>query len=175
MFRFRACNMSSSKTFARTLANSLSSGGQTRRSRVRQSVLDAVSEQAADLKNRLGRTDQQTSQSNTMTFPKDETTPWQSTGGIQAYWDGEAAQYTPSKPKLEPSTIRLNKLTALVPVNGEMREAPATGQVRLRADGTPEHLEYDTDLGSVTIEFAEVGEPAQVEEPDTAWEFPGGE
>jgi hypothetical protein len=45
--------------FERLFGNSLSAGGQTRRSRVRQSVLDAVSEQAADLKNRLGRTDQQ--------------------------------------------------------------------------------------------------------------------
>src|SRR5262245_22802432 len=34
-------------------------GGQTRRGRVRQSVLDAVSEQASELKNRLGQTDQQ--------------------------------------------------------------------------------------------------------------------
>jgi len=45
--------------FERLFGNSLSSGGQTRRSRVRQSVLDAVSEQAAELKNRLGQTDQQ--------------------------------------------------------------------------------------------------------------------
>jgi len=44
--------------FERLFGNSLS-GGQTRRSRVRQSVLDVVSEQAADLKNRLGQTDRQ--------------------------------------------------------------------------------------------------------------------
>ena len=44
--------------FDRLFGNSLA-GGQTRRSRVRQSVLDAVSEQAAELKNRLGQTDQQ--------------------------------------------------------------------------------------------------------------------
>ena len=44
--------------FDRLFGNSLGSG-QTRRSRVRQSVLDVVSEQAADLKNRLGQTDQQ--------------------------------------------------------------------------------------------------------------------
>ena len=33
----------------------------------------------------LSLTDQQTSASNTITFPADETTPWQSSGGIQAY------------------------------------------------------------------------------------------
>lgn len=45
--------------FERLFSNSLSGSSQTRRSRVRQSVLDVVSEQAADLKNRLGQTDQQ--------------------------------------------------------------------------------------------------------------------
>jgi Protein of unknown function (DUF1552) len=45
--------------FERLFGNSLASNGQSRRSRVRQSVLDLVSEQAADLKNHLGRADQQ--------------------------------------------------------------------------------------------------------------------
>lgn len=45
--------------FERLFGNTLASGGQTRRARVRQSVLDLVSEQAADLKNHLGSTDQQ--------------------------------------------------------------------------------------------------------------------
>lgn len=44
--------------FERLFSNSLSTGGKSRRSRVRQSVLDVVSEQAADLKNRLGTSDQ---------------------------------------------------------------------------------------------------------------------
>src|SRR5262245_51253707 len=45
--------------FDRLFGNTLSAGNQSRRSRVRQSVLDLVSEQAAELKNRLGNTDQQ--------------------------------------------------------------------------------------------------------------------
>jgi hypothetical protein len=45
--------------FERLFGNSLPGLNQTRRSRVRQSVLDAVSEQAAELKHRLGQTDQQ--------------------------------------------------------------------------------------------------------------------
>src|SRR5262245_5379647 len=44
--------------FDRLFGNTLASN-QTRRSRVRASVLDLVSEQAADLKNNLGSTDQQ--------------------------------------------------------------------------------------------------------------------
>jgi hypothetical protein len=45
--------------FERLFGNTLTATNPTRRSRVRQSVLDVVSEQAADLKNRLGSADQQ--------------------------------------------------------------------------------------------------------------------
>src|SRR4051812_30463512 len=45
--------------FDRLFGKTLTSPGQSRRSRVRQSVLDLVTEQAAELKNHLGRTDQQ--------------------------------------------------------------------------------------------------------------------
>jgi len=45
--------------FDRLFGNSLAASSQSRRSRVRQSVLDLVSEQAADLKNQLGQTDRQ--------------------------------------------------------------------------------------------------------------------
>jgi hypothetical protein len=45
--------------FERLFGNGLTKNGPSRRNRVRQSVLDLVSEQAADLKNRLGRADQQ--------------------------------------------------------------------------------------------------------------------
>ncbi len=68
----------------------------------------------------LSRTDQQVSSSNSMTVPLDETTPWQTTGGILAYWEGEGAQMTQSKPSLKQSTVRLNKLTALVNVTEEL-------------------------------------------------------
>lgn len=45
--------------FDRLFGNSFSGGGTSRRNRVRQSVLDLVSGQAADLKQRLGSADQQ--------------------------------------------------------------------------------------------------------------------
>lgn len=74
----------------------------------------------------LPRTDQIPTSGNSITFPKDETTPWQSSGGIQAYWEGEARAYSGSRPVFEQMTVRANKLTALVPVTDELLEdAPA--------------------------------------------------
>jgi len=73
----------------------------------------------------LSRTDQQTSSSNSLTIPKDETTPWQTSGGIQAFWEGEAGQLSQSKPSLQNTTVKLNKLTALVPVTDELLEDAA--------------------------------------------------
>lgn len=70
----------------------------------------------------LSRTDQLTSSSNSITLPKDETTPWQTSGGILANWEGENSQLTQSKVSLDQTTIRLNKLTALVPVTEELLE-----------------------------------------------------
>jgi len=74
----------------------------------------------------LSRTDQQTSSSNSFTFPKDETTPWQTSGGIQASWEGESSQLSQSKPNLQNTTVKLNKLTALVPVTDELLEDAAS-------------------------------------------------
>jgi len=73
----------------------------------------------------LGRTDQMTTSSNSITIPRDETTPWGSTG-IQSYWEGENDQLSQSKPALKETQIRLNKLTALVPMTDELlADAPA--------------------------------------------------
>lgn len=57
---------------------------------------------------------------NGMMIPKDETTPWQTSGGVQVYWANEAAAATASKPAFEMSTLRLNKLLALVPISDEL-------------------------------------------------------
>lgn len=70
----------------------------------------------------LGMTDQQTVTGNSITFPVDETTAHQSSGGVQAYWDSEAAAMTQSKPSLKELSIKLNRLTALVPVTDELLE-----------------------------------------------------
>jgi HK97 family phage major capsid protein len=68
----------------------------------------------------LARTDQQTTTSNQITFPTDETTPWQTSGGILVSWDQEASAGTQSKPKLGENTVRAYKLRALVPVTEEL-------------------------------------------------------
>lgn len=74
----------------------------------------------------LSRVDKLESAGNSVTFPKDETTPWDASGGIQAYWEGEASQLTQSKIALESEIFKLNKLTSLVPVTEElMEDAPA--------------------------------------------------
>jgi HK97 family phage major capsid protein len=62
---------------------------------------------------------------NQVAWPKDETTPWQSGGGIIAYWEGEGAQIPTSKIQLELEPARLTKLTALVPVSDELLEDAA--------------------------------------------------
>lgn len=73
----------------------------------------------------LARTDQMQVTGNAISFPRDETTPWGSTG-IQVYWEGEGKQLSQSKPALELTQMRLNKLTALVPMTDELLEdAPA--------------------------------------------------
>lgn len=82
----------------------------------------------------LSRCDQVQTGGYGITVPKDETAPW-GTAGVQAYWDGEAATMTQKKHAFENSTIRVHKLTALVPVTDELLEdAPALGSyVQTRA------------------------------------------
>lgn len=89
----------------------------------------------------IGRTDQLTSSSNTLTIPTDETTPWQSTGGLQAFWENEGSALNQSKVALNDKSLRLNKLTALVPVTSELLEdAPAmTSYLRTKV---PEKMGY---------------------------------
>jgi HK97 family phage major capsid protein len=70
----------------------------------------------------MGRCDNLTTSKNSYVVPKDETTPWQTSGGIQVYWESEAGTITQSKPALEMNSLRLNKLTALVPVSEELLE-----------------------------------------------------
>lgn len=89
----------------------------------------------------LARTDQQTSGSNQVTIPVDETTSWQSSGGVQAYWEGENAQFTQSKPALDNVTVRLNKVTALVPVTSELLEDAPLMSSYLRRK-VPEKIDF---------------------------------
>lgn len=89
----------------------------------------------------LGRCDNQVSSSNNMTFPVDETTAWQSSGGIQAYWEGEAGTITQSKPNLGQVNLRLHKLTSLVPVTEEQLSDVQAMDSYLRRKA-PEKINY---------------------------------
>lgn len=107
----------------------------------RQSIMDKVfGEQSL-----ISRTDGLTTSSNSITMPKDETAPWQDTGGIQAYWADEAGQISQSKPSLGEETIKLNKLTALVPVTEEMMEDAPSLDSYLRRK-VPEKFDFKLNL-----------------------------
>lgn len=59
--------------------------------------------------------------SSTVDIPRDETTPWGSTGIIAA-WENEGDQSAQHKPDLDSTECRLRKLKALVPVTDELLE-----------------------------------------------------
>lgn len=89
----------------------------------------------------IARTDRMQSSSNTITLPTDETTPWQSTGGIQAYWTAEAGTRSQSKPALGETTLKLHTLATLVPITQELLEdAPAMGAYLGRK--APEKMDF---------------------------------
>jgi HK97 family phage major capsid protein len=89
----------------------------------------------------ISRTDRLTSSSNTITMPVDNTSPWQTTGGVQGFWIGEAQTKTQSKIVLEQVTVKLSQLACLVPVTEELLEdAPALdGYLRRKV---PEKLDF---------------------------------
>jgi HK97 family phage major capsid protein len=116
----------------------------------------AIMEKVMSEDSLLGRTDRLTSGSNTATIPVDETTPWQTSGGFQAFWEGEGSQLTQSKPQLEPRSIRLNKLTALVPVTDELLEDAPLIDSYLRRK-VPEKMDYS--ISEALFNGSGVGRP----------------
>lgn len=64
---------------------------------------------------------------NSFLFPASEETA-HGTTGVQSYWDGEADTITQTKPVFQNREIKLNRLTALVPVTEEaLEDAAALG------------------------------------------------
>jgi len=116
----------------------------------------AIVEKVMGEESLVSRTDQMTTGSNSITFPKDETTPWDSSGGVQAYWEGEGNQITQSKLALQEESIRLNKLTALVPVTEELLEDAPSLDSYLRKK-VPEKFDYK--LQDAIINGTGVGKP----------------
>lgn len=107
----------------------------------------------------LSMTDGLTTSSNQITVPVDETTPWQSSGGIQAYWENEAAQFAQSKIELQSKTLRLSKLTALVPVTSELLEDVSALSSYLRTK-TPE--KFDFKINDALMNGTGAGQPQGV-------------
>ena len=107
----------------------------------------------------LAMTDKLVTSSNSITIPKDETTPWQTSGGIQAYWENEGVSIPPSKPLLDQSTIRLNKLTALVPVSDELLDDAAGIDSYLRAKAPQKMI---AKLNTAIISGTGVGQPSGI-------------
>lgn len=104
----------------------------------------------------ISRTDRMQSSSNTLTLPIDMTTPWQTTGGIQAYWTAEAGTKTQSKPALEEVTLKLHTLAALVPVTEELLEdAPAMDSYLRRK--VPEKMDFK--ISDAIVRGNGVGQP----------------
>jgi HK97 family phage major capsid protein len=89
----------------------------------------------------IARTDRMQSSSNTITFPIDMTTPWDTTGGIQSYWTAEAGAKTQSKAKLEEVTVKLSTLATLVPVTEELLEDAPAMDAYLRRK-VPEKMDF---------------------------------
>lgn len=69
---------------------------------------------------------------NSIVLPKNEDTPW-SSSGVNVYWESEGAQVSASKPVLETNSERLNKLMALVPMTEELLEDAPGMESWLRA------------------------------------------
>jgi len=104
----------------------------------------------------LGRTDQNPTSKNTMVFPADETSPWDTTSGVQAYFESEAGLMTQSKINLVPKSIRLGKLTALIPVTEELLEdAPGLESYLKKKVG----IKFDFKINLKIIQGTGAGEP----------------
>jgi HK97 family phage major capsid protein len=104
----------------------------------------------------LSRCDRMTASGNTITFPTDETTPWQTTGGLQAYWEGENDLLSQSKLALKETSVRLNKLAALVPVTEELLEDANALDTYLRRK-VPEKIDFA--ISKAIIQGTGVGQP----------------
>jgi HK97 family phage major capsid protein len=104
----------------------------------------------------LGMADQMVTSSNSITVPLDNTAPWDSSGGIQAYWESEAGQKTQSKIALGELTVKANKVIVLVPMTDELLQ-DAPGMASYVNKKAPEKIFYKTN--EAIIKGTGVGQP----------------
>lgn len=93
---------------------------------------------------------------NSMMIPKDETTPWQTSGGVLVYWGNEAAAITASKPLFEMGALRLNKLFAMVPISEELLDDASGIESWLRAKAP---AKMSAKLNTAVVAGTGVGQP----------------
>jgi len=82
---------------------------------------DTILAELEDEDSLLARASTDQISTNSMTYPKDEATPWGTTG-IISEWEGEGGTHTERKPSLKTTTISANKLVSLVKVTEELLE-----------------------------------------------------
>jgi len=103
----------------------------------------------------LGRTDQQITSRNSISFPVDENTPW-GTSGVRGYWVGEGNAPSQSKHSFRERTLKTNKLAALCPVTDELLEdAPSLGNYMESAVGRV----FSYIIGNSIIDGSGAGQP----------------
>lgn len=104
----------------------------------------------------LPLTDQLVTSTNNITVPKDETTAWQTSGGILANWTGEGGTITQSKPSLETVNFKLHKLAVLAAVTDELLEdtTALNGWLSRKA---PQKINFAVDLA--IVQGTGVGQP----------------
>jgi len=83
---------------------------------------DAIMQEVLGEDSLLSRCNRIETPSNEIHLPASEEVPWQTSGGLLSYWTGENTQLTQSKVSLKDKLVRLNKLTALIPVTSELLE-----------------------------------------------------
>lgn len=93
--------------------------------------------------------------SNSMVLPKDENTPW-GTSGVQAVWLGEGQQGTETKPSFLTDSMRLNKLMCLINVTDELLE-DAPGLDSYIRTNAPDVMTQE--INSAIIDGNGVGKP----------------
>ena len=104
----------------------------------------------------LSRCDQVPLSGNSISFPDDETTPWQTSGGILANWEGETGAITQSKPALKLKELKLRKVTVLVPVTEELL-ADSTAMASYVTRKAGEKLDFK--IGEAIFRGTGVGQP----------------
>lgn len=76
--------------------------------------------------NLSARCDQQTTQSNSMTYPVDSVSPWDTASGVRVNWTGEGNAITQTKPAFGQQECKAHKVSALVPLTEELiQDVPA--------------------------------------------------